>query len=137
MPSEFRFLIICMGAMQRLADGHVTLSGVLNDISVTAGGERAELAVIIGAILRPPMKGKRLDLMAWMLDSKGQREKLPGYAGTPLILPEKTGPDILPYSITIPMPRSGIYGFELFDRDGAFGPKEGLLATYMFGVHVS
>lgn len=136
MPNEFRFMLVCLGALQRLDDGHVTLNGIVNDIAGSTS-ERTELAIIIGAILRPPMKDKPLDLMAWMLDKTGEREAIPGYAGTPLILPNGKGPDVLPYSIKLPTPRSGIYGFELFDRDGAFGPKEELLATYMFGVHVA
>ena len=136
MPSEFRFLLICLGATQRLEDGLVTLSGVVNTL-VVAAAEVVELAAVLGLILRPEMSGKRLDLMAWKLDAHGKRTPIPGYAGTPLILPRGLGPHVLPYSVVPRIPPKwtpGVYGFELFDRDAVFGPQETLLATYMFGV---
>ena len=136
MPHEFRFLLICNGASNRLEDRQVNLHGIVNDIDGSSR-ERTELTAIIGLILMPEMEGKSLDLMCWMLDNKGERERIPEYAGTPMILPNGTGPVVLPCPIELPTPRSGIYGFELFDRDGIFGPPEELIATYMFGVNVA
>lgn len=139
MPSEFRFLLICLGATQRLDDRLITLSGIVNELTATRG-EAIELAAIVGAILQPEMKDKRLDLMAWRLGQAGKRVPIPGYAGTPLILPEGLGPLVLPYAVTLrsqPTLVSGIYGFELFDRDGAFASPETLLATYMFSLTVT
>lgn len=40
----------------------------------------------------------------------------------------------MPYPITIPATSSGIYGFDLFDRDGAFGQPRSLLATYLYSI---
>ena len=136
MPSEFRFLLICLGATHRLDDDLISLSGIVNFLECSAN-DRTDLAAIVGVCLRPEMKDKSLDLMAWRLDRTGERQRIPEYAGTPLILPDSVGPAVLPYSISLPTPSSGIYGFELFDRDGAFGPPEALLSTYMFGVTTS
>ena len=133
MPNEFRFFLVCLGAIQRLDDHLVNLSGIVNDLDATPS-EPVQLAAVVGLILRQEMTGKRLDLMVWKLDEKGKPQKFGDYVGTPLILPSGYGAHVLPYSITIPIVESGIYGFYLFDRDGAFGPKENLLATYMFGV---
>jgi hypothetical protein len=30
--------------------------------------------------------------------------------------------------------RPGIYGFDLFDREGAFGKPEALLATHLYSI---
>jgi hypothetical protein len=134
MPSEFRFLLICLSASRREDDGHITLSGIVNTVDATIA-KRLELAAVIGLVLRPEMQGKRLDLMAWRLGKSGERLPLPGYAGTPLILPQGLGPDVLPFQIAVPIQSKGIYGFELFDREGAFGPQEQLLATYIFAAN--
>ena len=72
--------------------------------------------------------------MAWQLGNKGERETLVKYRGTPLEIPEEKGPSVAPYKISVPIWTPGIYGVELFDREGAFGPKEALLATYMYSV---
>lgn len=132
---DFRFLIICQSASARLDEPLITLHGVLNEMRGSAT-ERTELAVVVGAILAPALAGKHLDLMAYVLDKSGKRQPIPGYAGTPLILPAALGPVVLPYSIALPTPHPGIYGFDLFDRDGAFGPPESHLATYRFGVSI-
>jgi hypothetical protein len=135
MPNEFRFLVICQGATQRLDDHLVTLTGIVNTLEATAG-ERSELAAVVGAVVHPEWKGKRLDLMAWRLGKKGERLALPDYAGTPLILPEARGPQVMPYALSVPIPARGIYGFELFDPEGLFGRKNELLATYLFFAEV-
>lgn len=136
MPSEFRFLVMCLGATQTLDDRHVTLSGIVNELECRAD-ERVELGAMVGVVLRPPMKGKSLDLMVWKLDKKGEPDRLPDYVGTPLILPHGLGPSVLPYSIKVPIRETGIYGFYLFDRDGVFGEARKLLATYMFSATVT
>lgn len=46
----------------------------------------------------------------------------------------KCGPAVLPYSLTVPVRSTGIHGFDLFDREGVFGPSERLLATYMYSI---
>lgn len=135
MPTAFRFLVICLGAIQRLDDKLVTLSGIVNHLEAN-GKDPVEIAAIVGMILAPDMKGKPLDLMAWKLGKNGEPTPIPGYAGTPLILPDGLGPLVLPYSISLPIQDSGIYGFYLFDREGVFGPKEELLATYTYSVSV-
>lgn len=136
LPSEFRFMVICQSASRREADGLISLFGVVDDIA-TIASERTELAAVVGAVLRPEVQGKRLDLMAWKFGRTGERTPLPGHAGTPLVLPRGLGPTVLPYQISLPIPATGIYGFELFDREGAFGPTEALLATYMFSARVA
>ncbi len=133
VPSAFRFLVICQGASMRADDRLVTLTGVVNELSA-APGEQLELAAVIGLILAPQMKGKSLDLMAWRLDRSGTRQPIPGYAGTPLILPDGLGPSVAPYAIRLPATSTSIHGFDLFDRDGVFGSPEQLLATYMLGL---
>lgn len=138
LPSAFRFFVLCQGTSNCLDDKLVTLQGVVNELTAKPG-EVLELAAIVGAILAPEMQDKRLDLMAWRLGENGERLSLPGYAGTPLILPTARGPVVLQYSIafqTQPSLLTGVYGFELFDRDGVFGPSEALLSTFLFGVHV-
>lgn len=136
MPHEFRFLLICTGANFRFDERLVTLTGIVNELDATAN-EPIEVTAVVGVILRPTMLGARLDLMAWRLGKNGELLPLDGYAGTPLILPNGLGPVVLPYSLRIPIRHSGIYGFHLFDRDGAFGSTEELLATYMYSVTVS
>ena len=56
MPSEFRFLVICLGAMQRLDDRLITLSGIVNELD-GATSRPAELAAVVGAVLRPAVSG--------------------------------------------------------------------------------
>jgi hypothetical protein len=122
-----------MGAMQRLDDRIITLSGIVNELFVERG-QPVDLTAVVGLILMPEMKGKHLDLMAWKLGKKGEPVRLDGYVGTPLILPHGGGPVALPCEISLPINEDGIYGFYLFDREGTFGPPEQLLATYMFSV---
>lgn len=130
---EFRFLVIC--ELPTDEDGYVSLQGVLNDIRVARLPVEITMSAVVGAVLRDPMWGKRLDLMAWRFGKTGERQPIPGYAGTPLFLPrEGVGAAVLPYPITVPIPERGIYGFELFDREGAFGTAERLLATYLYSV---
>lgn len=132
MPDEFRFLLLCLSP-QKVGDV-VTLGGIVNDIRADDLPTDIALYAVVGAILRPPHWGKSLDLMAWQLGNKGERETLVKYVGTPLIMPEEAGPVVLPYRINVPIWTPGIYGFDLFDRDGIFGEKEGLLATYLYSV---
>jgi hypothetical protein len=128
-------LVICLGASQRLDDRLVNLTGIVNELETTAN-EPLELAAIVGVVLRPDMQGKHLDLMAWKLGRNGEPQKLDGYVGTPLILPKGLGPIVLPYSVRVPICEDGVYGFYLYDREGAFGSPEELLATYMYSVTV-
>lgn len=134
MPSEFRFLIICQQPEQ--TDGGVNLKQVVDTIRLPEREFPCDLKVfaVIGAVLRESMWGKPLDLMAWQLGNTGERETLVKYRGTPLILPEEIGAVTLPYAITVPVWTPGIYGFDLFDRDGIFGAPERLLATYLYAV---
>jgi hypothetical protein len=135
MSPEFRFMVICRSASLR-EDGTVNLLDVVNEIDGSRT-ERTELAVAIGLLLLPTMNGKSLDLMAYKLGKKLEHQKLPGFVGQHLELPDGKGPQVLPYSVAIPTPETGVYGFDLWDRDGAFGPPETLLAHYLFGVHVN
>ena len=137
MPDEFRFMLICLRASHRLDDQAVTLSGIVNTL-VGRSDEPTELLAMLGVILRPPMRGKRLDLMAWRLGNNGERLTIGDYVGTQMTLPDEPllGPQVLPCEILLPTPGRGIYGFELFDGEGAFGTPERLLATYIFGVEL-
>ncbi len=135
MPSNFRFLVICRRAIRNVDNQRITFEGVVNDLTLM-NNEGIELVAAIGAVLLPVMEGKRLDLMAWKLARDGERQPIPGYAGTPLILPRGIGALVAPYSIKVPVKETGIFGFDLFDPDGVFGQPEGLLATYMFSVTV-
>lgn len=93
------------------------------------------MKAVVGAVIRDAMWGKSLDLMAWQLGNNGQRETLVKYRGTPLVIPEMRGAITLPYDVTVPIWWTpGIYGFDLFDREGAFGEAESLLATYLYAV---
>jgi len=134
MPSEFRFLVMCTEPTPR--DGAIDLKGVVNTVHLRAEDFPTDLKMfaIVSAIVGKPMWGKSLDLMAWQLDNKGARATLVKYRGTPLIIPEAYGPLCMPYEITVPIWSSGVYGFDLFDRDGVFGKPKGLLATYLYGV---
>lgn len=133
--SEFRFLAICEGVSQGPEENGVTLRDVVNTLKTT--GERpTELTAAIGPVLHPEWQAKCLDLMAWRLGKSGQREKIPDYAGSPPILPEGRGPKVLPYQVRFCIPATGYYGFELFDRDGIFGTREALLATYVYFAEV-
>lgn len=137
MPCEFRFLVMCLTPTKR--DGVVTLSEVVNTLYVPKSSLPTDIRMhaVVGAVLRSPMWGKNLDLMAWQLGNKGERETLVKYRGTPLILPREVGAVCLPYRVSVPIWTPGIYGFDLFDRDGAFGEKERLLATYLYAVDVA
>lgn len=134
MPSEFRFLVFCREPIKE--NEGVTLRHVVDTISLSEKNfpSDVQLYAVVGAVLREPMWGKPLDLMAWQLGNTGERETLVKYRGTPLILPEAVGAVCLPYAITVPAWTPGIYGFDLFDRDGVFGTRELLLATYLFAV---
>jgi len=134
MPMEFRFLVICLSPVK--GNGIVTLEHVVNTLQVPKASLPTDIGMcaVVGAVLRPPMWGHSLDLMAWQLGNKGERETLVKYRGTPLILPEEVGAVCLPYQVNVPIWTPGIYGFDLFDRDGVFGEKESLLATYLYAV---
>jgi hypothetical protein len=116
--------------------GFVTLEQVVDTIRMHESAFHCDVSMIavVGAVLRRPMWGKSLDLMAWQLGKTGERETLVQYRGTPLILPESVGAVCLPYPIVVPAWNPGIYGFELFDRDGCFGTREHLLATYLYAI---
>lgn len=133
--SEFRFLLICLSAVNN--DGAISLGGIVNDLNLTPAQlrDRILLRPVVSAVLRPEMEGRHLDLMAFRFGKSGEPLPLDGYAGLPLILPRGAGPTVMPYETKVPFGEPGIYGFYLFDREGTFGPKEGLLATYLFGVH--
>lgn len=135
MPDEFRFLLICLGATQRMEDRLVNLSGIVNELDAVPG-ESLELTAVVGAILRPEMAERRLDLMVWRLGPNGEPMRFGDYVGTPLILPYGLGPKVLPYSVRFSIDESGVYGFYLFDAEGTFGTPERLLATYMFSITV-
>jgi hypothetical protein len=135
MPSEFRFLVMCLFPTRE--GGEIKLNGVINDLSIPADAFPAliDMYAVVGVVLREPMWGKSLDLMAWRIGPTGQREKLDGYVGKPLILPREKGAVCCPFKITVPLSMTGVYGFDLFDREGLFGPAVTLLATYLYGVH--
>jgi len=135
MPSAFRFLVICLAASYREADGLVSLSGIVNTLQLQADEEVA-LTAVVSVILTPDMAGKSLDLMFWRLGRNGEPQRVPAFAGIPLILPATApGPQVLPLPLrTLPTLEAGLYGYYLFDRDGIFGPPEALLATYTFGI---
>jgi hypothetical protein len=135
MPDEFRFLVICRAASLQLDEPIVNLTDVVNHLEVEPG-ESTGLIAAVGCVLRPEMEGKHLDLMAWRLGKNGEPERFADYVGTPLILPEQTGPAILPLEIALPITERGIYGFYLFDREGVFASPESLLATYMFSASI-
>lgn len=134
MPSEFRFLLFCLEPVK--SNGVVSLNGVVNTLHVSESDFPTDLVLyaVIGAILRESMWGKPLDLMAWQLGNKAEREKLVKFVGAPLILPEEKGAVVLPYRVSVPIWTPGFYGFDLFDREGIFGPPEHLLATYLYAI---
>lgn len=134
MPNEFRFFLLCHGVESDENVPGAILRGVINSI-VQLDSESTPLFAVVGAVVVPAMKQKALDMMVWKLDRSGQRQKVPGFVGMPLILPDSLGPQVMPYRFELPTPAKGIYGAELFDRDGAFGKPQSLLATFMFGVH--
>lgn len=98
MPCEFRFLVMCLTPTKR--DGVVTLSEVVNTLYVPKSSLPTDIRMhaVVGAVLRSPMWGKNLDLMAWQLGNKGERETLVKYRGTPLILPREVGRSMLTLS---------------------------------------
>ena len=133
MPNAFRFFLICHGVESGPNITNATLRGVVNSI-VGLKHEATPLLAVVGAVVAPAMKGKPLDMMVWQLDKNGERQRLPGYVGTPLILPDVLGAQVMPFHFALPTPKSGVYGADLFDRLGAFGERETLLATFMFAV---
>ncbi len=78
LPCEFRFLVVCLHPEKD--DGGVTLQGVLSTIALPDSWFPGDLKVyaVVGAVLREPMWGKALDLMAWQFGRHGQRETLVG-----------------------------------------------------------
>lgn len=135
MPAQFRFLVMCRFPVVD-HDSRVSLAHIVDTIHLPDREYPCvlELCAGIGAVLVESMEGKALDLMAWRLNKAGEREKLDGYVGTPLLLPKGIGAVTLPYQIKVPVKEAGIYGFDLFDRDGVFGKRAGVLATYLYGV---
>ncbi len=113
-------LIICHGVESSPNIANATLRGVINSI-VGLKHEATPLRAVVGAVVAPDMKGKALDMIVWRLDRNGERKTLPGYVGTPLILPEALGPQLMPFAFDLPTPTRGVYGADLFDRLGAFG----------------
>jgi hypothetical protein len=134
MPNEFRFFLLCHGVESEQNVPGAVLRGVINSV-VQIDSEPTPLFAVVGAVIVPAMKQKSLDMMVWRLDRSGQRQTLPGFVGMPLILPNALGPQVMPYQFALPTPTPGIYGAELFDRDGTFGKRQALLATFMFGVN--
>ena len=135
MPAQFRFLVMCQFPVTDL-HARVSLAHIVDTIHVPDSEFPCalDMCAAIGVVLRDSMGGRRLDLMAWRLGKTGDLEKLDGYVGTPLFLPKITGAATIPYQIKVPLSGPGVYGFNLFDREGTFGKKEGLLATYLYGV---
>jgi len=136
MPSEFRFLVMCLQPMN--IQGIISIGGVVNTLAFQRSQLpfRQPMWAMLGLILRRGMEGKHLDLMAFRLDRDGKPVSLEGFAGKPLILPNEVGAVTLPGEVQVPLTDQGVHGFYLFDRDGAFGPKADLLATYLYGVTV-
>lgn len=131
--SEFRFFVLCETATWRKGDDAIDLRGVINRYRLQKAGS-VSLVAVVGLILRPEMEGKRLDLIAWQLDRRLERTRIDAYVGVPLILPAQKGPAVLPHELTLPIHARGLYGCDLFDRDGTFAAPETLLATYLFSV---
>jgi hypothetical protein len=125
-------MVVCGGTNASCSAGD--LRGVLNNLIVESFPAPSRLIVAVGTVLTPDHWGRRLDLMTWRLGSNGDRLPIPGHAGCPIYCPRVTGPSVHSHSIDLTFSERGIYGFELFDRDGAFGKSEALLATYIFGV---
>lgn len=134
MFNEFRFLVMCRFPSKD--GGKVILEDIINNIVVPKFPATIEMFAVVGAIVRPELQGKRLDLMAWQVGMDGSgRQKLDGYVGTPLIIEQGAkGAVCMPYPIKVPVSKPGIYGFDLFDREGAFGKPASLLATYLYAV---
>ncbi len=130
MPNAFRFFLICHGVESGPGVTAAVLRGVINSI-VALPTEPTRLIATVGAVVAPEMQAKHLDMMVWTLDRTGERQPLPGYAGTPLILPNLLGAQVMPFPFELPTPAKGIYGADLFDRDGAFAKPEKLLATLL------
>lgn len=128
----FNFLAICENPSREGAK--VTLEGIVTNIVFPHFPADVKVFAVVSAALSKATTGKCLDLMAWRLGKNGQRETFGTYIGTPLVLPEETGPTCLPYPIRFSIPSPGIYGFHLLDRDGAFQNPKALLATYVYGV---
>lgn len=124
MPPPFRFFLLC-----RDVSG-TDLSDVINRVETSDGA--TQIVAVVGAVIAPAMKGKCLDLMFWKLGKGGELESHADYVGTPLILPEGIGPQVMPFDVHLPPLQRGIYGFDLFDRDGALGDPQERLATYLF-----
>jgi hypothetical protein len=131
MSPFFRFMVLCHGATQR-QDRTVDLLNIVSDLKGSSS-EPTELIIAVGLVLLPDMGEKTMALMGWTIDT--QRTKQPGYS-CPLPIPRDVGPSVEAYSINLPTPHSGSYGFDLFDADGAFGAQGSLLATYRFEVIV-
>jgi hypothetical protein len=71
VPNEFRFLVLCR---QPTRDGGIiTLGDIVNNVHVPEADFPADVRVfaVVGAVLREPMWGKPLDLMAWQLGREG------------------------------------------------------------------
>jgi len=79
VPSEFRFLVLCREPIKE--DEGVTLRNVVDTISLHEQDFPCDvqLHAVVGAVLREPMWGKPLDLMAWQLGNTGERETLVKY----------------------------------------------------------
>lgn len=136
MSYDFRFLVICQGASHRAGEHHVMLNGIVNELRCAAD-EPVELVALVSALLHPKMQGKSLALMVGSLGRTPKLQPLDGYVGTPLILPAGMGPQVLPYPITLPIRRTGLYCFQLFDPNGLFGTRDGLLANFVFSAVVA
>lgn len=136
---DFRFLVIC----ERVAfDGEKTsLHGVVDTIFRPEKDFPFDLHLhaAIGLIQSPSMRGKQLDLMAFVQDRRRSLEPQPiaGFAGVQLVLPgDASGACVCTVPITIPVAHPARYGFYLFDADGAFGKPKELMATYLYAVDV-
>ncbi|HEX4610208.1 MAG TPA: hypothetical protein VH092_18595 [Urbifossiella sp.] len=134
--NEFRFLVMCLDP-HKVAPDFFTLGMVVNHIGVPGKRFPVEVTMhaVVGAIIRPPTVGKRLDLMGWALGENGERESIPGLKGQRYTIGgDQLGPACLLYKVTVPFQKPGIHGFDLFDPDGAFGKLDGLLATYLYSI---
>ena len=132
---DFRFLAICEDVSH---DGPVSLHRVVDSLFRPAADFPFDLKLwaAVSVVAMPEKAGKYLDLLAYVLDKKRSLDPQPiaGYAGTPVILPSDLGPRVYTIPITVPIAYPCLYGFYLFDRDGAFAEPETLLANYVYGV---
>jgi len=136
MLGGFRFLVLCR-EVRGCEESATDLAGVLDSFDFPRGTLPCvvELTAAVGVFVSPEIAGKVLDLRAFVVTPQGGKQKSPGEASWPVVLPDKSGPATCFFEVRLLIESAGLHGLDLWDFHKTFGPASAVVATYLFSVN--